>query len=276
MNLTEVKKALDSFSERKNSGKSKEELEKIFWKPTYGRHQIRIVPSKYFPDLPCHKVMFYYGIAKHPMTALTNFDKQDPIQEFIEQLRQNNDKDSNELAYKLSAKARFFAPVIVRGEEEKGVRLWGLSATVNKKLLDYASDEEIGDYTDPANGFDLKMIYEEGTGGSFATTDIDVARKSTPLSDDADQIDEWLQNQPHPTEDQPSQDYEYIKKQLENYVGSLVGGEEEEEEEGTPNSTEGEKSNEESKGSMKLEDKQEKPVVEKKKKKAESFDDLFD
>ena len=47
------------------------------------------------------------------------------------------------MAGKIQPKTRIFAPVVVRGEEEKGVRLWGFGITIYKALLALIADEDI-------------------------------------------------------------------------------------------------------------------------------------
>ena len=58
------------------------------------------------------------------MISPTSFGEKDPIAEFARQLRQSNDKENWRLAKQLDPKMRVFVPVIIRGEEDKGVRLW--------------------------------------------------------------------------------------------------------------------------------------------------------
>ena len=53
---------------------------------------------------------------------------------------------------------RIFAPVIVRGEEEKGVRLWEFGKEVYQDFLNMATDDEIGDYTDIVAGRDYNAM----------------------------------------------------------------------------------------------------------------------
>ena len=82
------------------------------------------------------------------------------------------------------AKQRFFSPVIVRGEEEKGVRLWGYSKTVYQKLLQLVLNPEYGDITDPEEGTDLTINYGKKAGQMFPSTDIFPARRTSPLHSD--------------------------------------------------------------------------------------------
>ena len=89
-----------------------------------GKHSIRIVPSVFNKSNPFKEVYMHYGINNRTMMSLTNFNEKDPIVEFAQGLRKSSEKDNWQLAKKLEPKMRVFAPVIVRGEEDKGVRLW--------------------------------------------------------------------------------------------------------------------------------------------------------
>lgn len=215
MNLDQIKAKLAGLN---NNGQEREKVdyEKIFWKPTNGKHNVRIVPSVYSPEFPFKELKFHYNIGKFPMIALSNFGKQDPIEEFVKELRKTSDKDNWSLSGKLSPKTRIFAPVIVRGEEDKGVRLWSFGTNIYKALLALAEDEDIGDYTDVINGYD--MVVEQTPGNPYPTTTVRIKPKTSPLSTDNAKVELWLKEQPNPIEAFTQFDYEYIKKQLQQYL----------------------------------------------------------
>lgn len=215
MDLSQIKNKLAELSSD-NTEREKVDYEKVFWRPTTGKHQIRIVPSIYDPTFPFTELKFHYGIGQYPMIALSNFGKQDPVEEFVKELKKTSDRDNWSLAGKLTPKSRFFAPVVVRGEEDKGVRLWGFGKTIFKALLSLAEDEDIGDYTDVVNGFD--MIVEQVQGNPYPETTVRIKPKMTPLSDNNNLVDSWLKTQPNPLEVYTEYDYEFIKKQLQNYI----------------------------------------------------------
>ena len=54
-------------------------------------------------------------------------------------------------------KLRVFAPVVVRGEEDKGVRFWEFGKMVYQELLGVMSDEDYGDITDISKGRDINV-----------------------------------------------------------------------------------------------------------------------
>jgi hypothetical protein len=215
MNLDAIKAKLNALN---NNGQEREKIDydKIFWKPTNGKHNVRIVPSVFTPDFPFKELKFHYNIGKFPMIALSNFGKQDPIEEFVKELRKTSDKENWSLSGKLSPKTRVFAPVIVRGEEDKGVRLWSFGTNIYKALLALAEDEDIGDYTDVMNGYD--MVVEQTPGNPYPTTTVRIKPKTSALSTDNVKVDLWLKEQPNPLESFTQFDYEYIKKQLHGYL----------------------------------------------------------
>jgi hypothetical protein len=215
MDLSAIKSKLAAMDNQGNK-REKVDYEKMFWKPSNGSHQIRIVPSKFNRAMPFKELMFHYGIGKYPMLALSNFGEQDPIVEFVNELRKTSDKESWSLAGKLSPKMRVFAPVIVRGEEEKGVRLWGFGKEVYKSLLQLAEDEDVGDYTDVTNGFDIKVNVTPGN--PYPSTTINIKPKMSALSDNNTQVDTWLNEQPDPLSAFNKYDYDFIKKQLQAWL----------------------------------------------------------
>ena len=126
----------------------------------------------------------------------------DPVVDFTAKLRKTSEPENWRLAKKLSPKLRIFAPVIVRGEEDKGVRLWQFGKIVYEELLALALDDEIGDYTDIVNGRDLTIetVGPESTGTPYNKSSVRVRLKSTPLSEDAKQVEQWTSEQPNPNE----------------------------------------------------------------------------
>ncbi len=120
------------------------------------------------------------------------------------------------MAGKLSPKMRVFAPVVVRGEEDKGVRLWGFGKNIYKTLLSLAEDEDVGDYTDVVNGFD--MVVEQVAGNPYPETSVRIKPRMSPLSEDNTQVETWLKEQPNALEVYNKYDFEFIKNKLHEYL----------------------------------------------------------
>ena len=202
MDLSMLKQKLDTLQSKPQGGQ-KTDYSLIFWKPTIGKQQIRIVPSAYDTNNPFTELKFYYGITNKVMISPANFGEKDPIALFAGKLREGEyNKENYVLAKKLDAKNRIFVPVIVRGEEDKGVRLWQFGKLVYEELLALAVDDEIGDYTDIVDGRDLTVetVGPEATGTPYNKSSIRVRMKTSPLSEDATKVETWTNEQPNPKE----------------------------------------------------------------------------
>ena len=203
MDLSKLKQKLDTLQSKPQGGQ-KTDYSLIYWKPTIGKQQIRIVPSAYDASNPFAELKFYYGITNKVMISPTNFGEKDPIALFAGKLREGEyNKENYILAKKLDAKNRIFVPVVVRGEEDKGVRLWQFGKLVYEELLALAVDDEIGDYTDIVNGRDLTVetVGPEATGTPYNKSSVRVRLKTSPLSEDAELVEKWTNEQPNPKGD---------------------------------------------------------------------------
>jgi len=219
MDLNAIKNRLQTLQNKKPGG-NKEDRSKHFWKPTVGKQVIRIVPSKFDKSNPFKEVFFHYGVGNRSMAALTNWGEKDPIVEFVSQLRKTSDKENWRLAKKIEPKMRIFAPVIVRGEEEKGVRLWEFGKAMYMELLSMAEDEDIGDYTAVVDGRDIliETTGPETNGTMYNKSSARVRTKQTALSDNNSQVKEWLSEQPDVTTLYKKYEFDEMKDMLMSYL----------------------------------------------------------
>lgn len=221
--------------------------------------------------------MVHYGFGQYPVASLTNWGEKDPIVEFAKKLRQSDDRENWSLAKKIEPKMRIYAPVIVRGEEEKGVRLWEFGKNIYLQLLGIADDEDYGDYTDVNEGrdFTVEAVTGDVGGRQGLKMTLRVKPKTTPLSDDADEIEKWLDNQPNILEIQRKMEFDQVKDLLQKWLSpedEEGEGEEEEEEEGFNETL--------AKATQANKEKTEQPAKKYqapvKSNKSKSFDDLFE
>ena len=225
MDLNQIKSKLESLQTQTNSNKGTGKS--LFWKPSVGKQQIRVIPNKYNKSFPFTEMQFYYGIGQRVMASPLNWGEKDPIQEFTKQLRASGDKENWYLAKKLDAKTRIFAPVIVRGEEAEGVKLWQFGKEVYQAFLNLAADDEIGDYTDVSGGRDIKLttVGPEVTGTPYNKTTISPSMKQSPISDNANIVERALDTQPNPKEVFKRLTFDEVKANLETFL-KPEGGEE--------------------------------------------------
>ena len=220
MDLNAIKKRLNDLQNQSsnNSGGNQKQL---FWKPSIGKQLIRVVPNKYNKEFPFTEMKFYYGIgSKRVMSSPSNWGEKDPIMEFAKQLRQTNDKENWRLAKKLDPKTRIFAPVVIRGEEGEGVKLWQFGKEVYQEFLNMAADDEIGDFTDIVAGRDIKLstVGPESTGTPYNKTSIGPSLKTTQLSEDEVVAKSLLEEQADPMKVFKPLSYDDMKAALQEFL----------------------------------------------------------
>ena len=220
MDLSLLRQKLDGLQQKTSPNTQKTDYTKIFWRPSVGKQQIRIVPSAFDSKNPFKELKFYYGITNKVMISPLNFGEKDPIHLFAQKLREEYNKENYVLAKKLDAKNRVFVPVVVRGEEDMGVRLWQFGKLVYEELLALAVDEEIGDYTDIVNGRDLTVetVGPEATGTPYNKSSVRVRLKTSPLSEDKATAEKWLKEQPNPEELFKRYTFDEMKSALEKWL----------------------------------------------------------
>lgn len=192
----------------------------VTWKPTEGEeHTVRLIA---FPDndgQPFKEIQWYYNIpGARGFVAPFQFGKKDPVQELISKLREEGSKESYEMAKKLYPSMRTYAAVVVRGQEDEGVKIWSFGKTVYQKLLSLMLDEDYGDITDPLEGRDIKVVCTKNPGQQYAMTDVMPRGKTTKLSTNSKQSKEWLENIPSVEDLYTLKSYDEISGILERWI----------------------------------------------------------
>lgn len=209
------------------SGQNKKS--QVMWWPEEGKdHVIRIIAMPDNEGQPFVDRWFYYNIGGEKARSILapfQFGNPDPIQDLITQLREDGTPESKELCKKLYPKMRTYAAVIVRGEEEKGVRLWSFGKIIYQDLLRLMLDEDYGDITDINTGRDLKVTSTQVPGKRYSDTKVTPRGSSTPLSKDKEQIKEWLSSIPN------IDDYEQCPstEEIERRISAWLNGPDESE-----------------------------------------------
>ena len=222
INFDAIRKKLDNLSgNNKKSSAS--------WKPKEGEeYTVRLLSFPNNDGQPFKELWFYYNIGNNPgLLAPHQFGKNDPIQDLINKLRADGSKESYELAKKLYPKMRAYAPVIVRGEEEKGVRIWSFGKTVLQDIYNIMLDEDYGDITDPLEGRDIRVICTKAPGKQYADTKVTARAKTSKLADDQKKAKEFMDGIPDLLELYPLKG----AQELENIVNAWLNGDQ-----GTPES----------------------------------------
>jgi hypothetical protein len=191
INLDKMKEKLEAANNKNKTSN------KLFWKLPNGNSKVRVLPTE--DGDPFKSFFFHYGVGNESLLCpKANFGETCAICDFVAHLYKDKSAESIEMAKKIMKKQRFCSPVLVRGEEKEGPKVWTYSKTVYQKLLQTALNPEYGDFTDPENGLDIDIVYGKKDGKQYPDTDLTFARKESKLCKDLDKkaCEEMLKNLP--------------------------------------------------------------------------------
>lgn len=231
LDIAKIRARLDTV---KNNGKAGGS----FWRPKDGTQIIRIVPTA--DGDPFKDNWFHYNLGPDQRGGLLcpkkNHGEECPICDFKDQLwkeyNKTQDADTMKLAKDLSPRQRFFSPVMVRGEEDQGIRIWGYGKEAYTSLLNLVLNPEYGDITDVDDGTDLTLTYGKPPGAAFPKTTLTPRRRTSPLCDEAVGGDEectrLMDNIPDIDNLFPKKTQEEVQTALDGFIESLSNNGEEE------------------------------------------------
>lgn len=170
MNYDKIKQKLEDLKKQgQNNSNSNSDS---FWKPkagdgnTQAEYTIRILPNSLFGDSnkPFVPLYFYYDFGKTWLSPFT-FDEPDPVVEYCNALK--SQKGSKEevsmnwkIARKLEPKSRIYVPILVRGQENEGVKFWGFGVQIFRALDELFDDPDWGNLADLQEGRDIKVVFK--------------------------------------------------------------------------------------------------------------------
>lgn len=178
LNRDALRKMMD---EADNSNKRRSRI----WKPkiadgkSKADFKIRFLPYNHSDDkIPFRRLYFYYNITEllgersSIVAPHHSYGEPDPIFDFLNHFRSETGKDPEayKLYRKLQPQPRFYAPVLVRGEEEAGAQWWSFGKGVQKSIFDYILDDDMADINveDPYDGVEFEVNIEKVPGKKWA------------------------------------------------------------------------------------------------------------
>jgi hypothetical protein len=185
IDIKKMREKLNALHTKGGGGSTK------FWKVPDGESVIRVVPTK--DGDPFKEFHFHYNVGGENgfLCPKKNFGDECKVCEFVSTLYKGTEEDKGN-ARKLVSKQRFVSPVLVRGEEDKGVQLFSYSKKVYEALLQLVLNPDYGDIADAKEGIDLVLTYGKAPGAMFPTTAVTPRRRSSPLVADKEQMAEIL------------------------------------------------------------------------------------
>tara|TARA_R110000822_G_scaffold128195_15_gene263927 strand:- start:319 stop:1140 length:822 start_codon:yes stop_codon:yes gene_type:complete len=214
--------SLDKLRSKLAELKSQNGERRILWKPKQGSQVIRIAPYIYSEDedIPFVELLFHYNVAKKTIISPLSFGKPDPIFDFSQELQSTGDRDEWKHGKKIEPKRRTYVPILVRGEEDQGVKFWGFGTQIYEELIRKMVDPDWGKLAHPFEGRDITVTFEKATKpNTYPKTIIDVKPNKTPITSDPKVMDA-LKAMPKVESlwDEPT--YEELKAILDAYVAT--------------------------------------------------------
>lgn len=182
MDTSKLAQRLSRIQDRKGGGSN------IWFKSAEEKQKIRLVPYPHEADgAPFMEVYFHYNVAgqRSLVCPKETHGEPCPICELADEFRNMGTKDSWKMYKKFAPKLRTYSPVIVRGDEDSGVKLWGYGVTIYEQLVEKFMSEDWGDLSDVKTGRDLTVwtVPKGGKGNDtdFAQPKMDVTPNTSPL-----------------------------------------------------------------------------------------------
>ena len=210
---------LDAIRRKLNNLQSQTGRQDNLWKPEPGKNQVRIVPYQFNKDNPFQELYFHYDLGKRNYLSPITYGEADPVEEFAQKLRATGKSDDFNLAKKMTPKMRVYVPVLVRGKESEGVKLWGFGKQVYTELLGFISDPDYGDITDVKSGRDIVVEFTPAEGaGQYPKTAIRVKPNQTAATEDANIAERIVSGQKDIFDIFKKNSYDNLKVVLEEWL----------------------------------------------------------
>lgn len=189
--------------------------------PRDGNNSIRILPPTW--DDAEHFgyeifVNYQVGADNNQYLSLDKmFNEEDPI---LEERKRALDEGDDKYADSLKPKKRCGIWLIDRKAEDEGPQFWSMPWTMDRDICAVSVDDdtnEVLNIDDPDNGFDVKFVSEKAKGGMKTYEAVKIARNESPVHEDEELMDEWLDYiQDNPVPDiLIKHDYEHIAKSFD-------------------------------------------------------------
>lgn len=160
VNLTALHKLRNSsigFKKRTDT------LSNYLWKCPEGSSTVRIVPYIHQKDMPFVRMFFHFNFTNDLRVILSpkTFGDNDPIDDWGDYLRESGDPSKIELANKeFTSVQKFYCPIIVRGRENEGIKLWPINTQVFNSLVDQTNI--VGNkFSDLKEGRDINITFSK-------------------------------------------------------------------------------------------------------------------
>lgn len=200
-----------------------------------GTTRIRVLPVGEDVDFSKEVIHIYLGQNIGGLISPQSLDQPCAVFDKQQELSKSTNPEDKDLAKMFVPKRRFVLPVIVSKDERKSdyedtPRVALISSnSLYQDIINIFLDDEYGDFTDPVEGFDLKII-RTGKGKTDTTYSVMASPKASKLPKSLNKvydIDEMLEAIVPPYEETETMLHDFL-------IANKYDGEEDEEEERKP------------------------------------------
>jgi hypothetical protein len=206
-NLDSIKQKINELSGNTKSGEQKT---KINWaKFDIGTYDIRFVPvldvNGNALSQPFFEVAYYDNkeLSEKRFPSPSQFGMPDPLKEVAMELAKDRSKEAWLVRKKLTPKERYYAPIVIRGQEEKGLQIWELSPKLCKDIYailvhpDYAEENMFS--LESGYDFTLTVAATDKVFNGYPVKEFKLQprRKASKLLPKKEQVDAALKQMPN-------------------------------------------------------------------------------
>ena len=199
INLDKINAALDRLDPEKRTQSNNGGSDDVVKLPE-GQTTIRLVPYKFDMEMPFREFHFHYGVGGKTFLCPKRMKQEsceicDVATKMWRTYESTQDETYKDAFKKLVSTLRVFIPIVVRGQEDKGIRWWGINPRTTYKdiltAIKNAAKQDI-DILDPTSGHDLDVSVEKGFNDWLVPKSITPAFAKSPLAGSKKAIDELL------------------------------------------------------------------------------------
>lgn len=197
-----------------------------FWKPRdFGEYTIRFLPP-HDPDGLFFKQTAQYKLGDKYFFAPYIEGEPDPVYEYYRALWKKDTPESKALAREIKPRKQYLYNIVVRddngtkAENPTKVFVYMSGQKLYDKVMHYFWDEDFGDLTDIEEGFDFKIVKEQGSSGFPSYDNSRPRTKSTPLFEEDDMIEEVLGQVHDLNKEVEYKSYDELKQALLDFLKS--------------------------------------------------------
>jgi hypothetical protein len=185
-NLDAIRKKVNQLSQS-DKRKNEESVKLQYWKPEMGENVVRFLPYDDGNGQPFQEVGFYNSpqLSERRVVAPYQFGLEDPVNDLMTELRKERQADDVwNIMKQLKVRGSFYAPILVRGEEDKGVQVWEMSQKVVQSIYEILVNEDYEEENlfDVHEGFDFSITARDSGKkfNGYVVKDLTIVPKRKP------------------------------------------------------------------------------------------------